>query len=162
MPRLIPATIALTALIPAAGYALAARWAEALLCALVGAGWLAAARGRLGWGMSAGFLLLVGLCAFGALSRVPPGWGLVGVVAALAAWDLSAFAGRLARAGHVVDEPALWRAHLRRLGPLLGAGLALGTVALLLRLNLSFGWALLLGIVAVVALSRAVASLREQ
>lgn len=162
MTRLIPAAIALAGLVPAAGYALAGRWLEALLCALVGAGWLVAARSSLSWPADAGFLLLVGLCGFGAISLLPPGWMLAGTLAALAAWDLSAFARRVAAAGRVVDTEALWRAHLRRLAAVLGAGLALGAAALLTPLNLGFGAALLLGLVAVVALSRAVAALRER
>jgi hypothetical protein len=156
LSRLAPATILLAALLPAVGYALAARWLGALLCLIVGAAWFAGARGNLGWATAAGFLLLVGLAGFGALTGVPPGWGLAGVVATLAAWDLSAFAGRLARAGRVVDEPALWQAHLRRLAATLGIGAVLGVLPLLVRLELSFGWLLTLGIVAVVALSRAI------
>ena len=162
MTRLVQAAIVLAGFVPAAGYALAGRWLESLLCALAGAGWLVAARSSLGWPADAGFLLLVGLCGFGAISLIPPGWALAGTLAALAAWDLSAFAGRVAAAGHVVDEDALWRAHLRRLAAVLVTGLVLGAAALIIPLDLGFGTALLLGLVAVVALSRAVASFRER
>jgi hypothetical protein len=156
--RVVTISIVAAALLPAIGYAQSARWLGALLCVLVGAAWIAGARGNLGWAAAAGFLLLVGFSGFGALTGVPPGWGLAGVVAALAGWDLSAFAGRLARAGRVVDEALLWRAHLRRLALTLCAGAVLGALPLLVRFELSFGWLLVLGVVAVVALSRTIRS----
>ncbi|HWQ12367.1 MAG TPA: hypothetical protein VNL77_06180 [Roseiflexaceae bacterium] len=161
MNRTVATTIIAAAFIAAAPYALAGRWVGAFVCLVVGIGWLGGARRGLGWPAAAGFLLLVGAAALGALSGLPPGWGLAGVVAALAAWDLSGFQQRLAAAGRVVDEPALWRAHLRLLAAVAGLGLALGTAALLVRTELSFGWALLLGLIAAIALARAVASLKD-
>ena len=155
-PRLTAAAIALAALLPAAGYALAARWFEALAAVVVGAAWLAGSRGRMVWVANLAFLSLVALAAWAVLGGLAPAWGLAGLLAALAAWDVSAFGARLGGEARVVGERALWSGHLRRLGAALAAGLALGAAALLLRVEIGFGWALALGIVAVVALSRAI------
>src|SRR5258705_6976017 len=43
----------------------------------------------------------VGLAAFGAWQELPAGWMLIGVVSALAAWDLGHFAVRLRAAGAI-------------------------------------------------------------
>ncbi|MEN9935520.1 MAG: hypothetical protein RLZZ387_2099, partial [Chloroflexota bacterium] len=116
MHRLVAASITAAAAVPALAYALAGRWPEALLCALVGVGWFGGQRRGLGWPGSIALLLLVLAAGYGVLSGLAAGWGLTGVVAALLAWDLDAFALRLA-AGRAVDEAGLWRAHLRRLAP---------------------------------------------
>jgi hypothetical protein len=159
--RMIPAAIVLAALPPATAFALAARWPEALFAAIAGAAWLAGARGHLRWVSDAAFLSLLGLGAAGAASGVAPGWALAGALAALAAWDIAALGARLAGDARVVDAAGLWRAQLRRLGAVLGAGLLLGAAALIVRVEIGFVWALLLGIVAVATLGRAVRTSAE-
>jgi hypothetical protein len=160
MIRVAIASIAAAGLVPAIAYGAAGRWGEALIGVALAGAWVGGLRRRVAWAGSACFLGLVLLGGFGALSAVPSGWGLAGVVAALVAWDLSGFALVAQGAGKVVDEAALWRAHLRRLAAVAGGGLLLGGAALLVRAEIGFGWALLLGVVAVVALSRAIGSLR--
>jgi hypothetical protein len=83
---------------------------------------------------------------------------LAGVVAALAAWDLDHFAQRLRGAGRVVGEAELVQAHMLRLLPIVLIGLLLGAVGLGLQIELRFGWALLLGALAVLGLRWAMRS----
>ena len=81
---------------------------------------------------------------------------LASQVAALAAWDLDRFAQRLRGAWRVEAEALLMRAHLQRLLAVTGLRLVLSAVALGVQVPLSFGWALLLGAVAILGLSQTV------
>jgi hypothetical protein len=96
----------------------------------------------------------VGLAAFGAWQELPAGWMLIGVVAALAAWDLGHFGVRLRAAGAIPPPAELTRAHLRQLAIVAASGLLLGGIALGLRFELTFGWALLAAALAIIGLSR--------
>jgi thiosulfate reductase cytochrome b subunit len=82
---------------------------------------------------------------------------LVGTLAALAAWDLDHFERRLRTAQRVEAQGALIRAHLRRLSIVAGLGLTLGGIALSVQVEITFGWALLLGLLAFLALSGVIA-----
>jgi hypothetical protein len=95
----------------------------------------------------------VGLATFGAWQELPAAWMLLGVVAALAAWDLSHFAARLRSAGAVPQATELTRMHLRRLAVVVAAGLLLGGIALGVRVEMTFGWAILAAALAVVGVS---------
>jgi hypothetical protein len=96
----------------------------------------------------------VGLAAFGAWQGLPAGWMLIGLVAALAAWDMGHFAVRLRGAGAITRPAELTRAHLHQLALVAGAGLLLGGIALGLRFKLTFGWAILAASLAIIGLSR--------
>jgi len=78
---------------------------------------------------------------------------LVGVVAALAAWDLGHFARRLRGAGVITHPAELTHAHLRRLATVVATGLLLGGIALGIRVELTFGWAMLTAALAIIGLS---------
>ncbi|GEM_PF-807867 len=140
----------------------------------------------------------LGLLAFavgallGTLFGVQNGWLLVGITAALIAWDLHHFiqhmrlneqqtpdsersetntadteteveAVRLdTRARLEAEARVLEREHLRRLAIVSGLGLLLGTLALTIRLTLSFGVIVVLGVIAIFALSRLIHYLRQE
>jgi hypothetical protein len=87
---------------------------------------------------------------------------LVGVVAALAAWDLDCFVWRMRAAGRVEDAGFLEQHHLQRLLTVSGAGLILGAVALSLRIRLGFAAAFLLAFLAVLGLSRVIGFLQRE
>ena len=152
-----PLTIAcasLATLALLAGYALQALWPGAGLILLIGLLWLAGDRRGWDWVAEpclAGWVLLA---AFGAWWGTISGWMLIGVVAALAAWDLRHFDMRLRAAGAIAPPDGLARAHLRRLALVAGAGLLFGAIALGIRFELTFGWALLVGALAIIGLSR--------
>jgi hypothetical protein len=101
-----------------------------------------------------------GVLAGGYLS-VEPGWLLLAVVAALAAWDLDAFTGRLAVVPYIEDRPAIEKRHLLRLGEVCGAGLVLGTLGLVVQIHWTFGVALGLALLGVIALNQVVSFIRK-
>jgi hypothetical protein len=109
-----------------------------------------------------GFVLAAGMAAAGLLLGVGAGWMLLAVVAALSAWDLDAFVRRLKDAARVVDRDALERQHLLRLLMVDGLGLGLAAVALGVRVRLGFGLVILLGILAILGLSRVISLLRHE
>jgi len=128
----------------------------------------------------------------GTLYDVQSGWLLVGITAALVAWDLQHFIQHLrvneqqtpanersetntadietkadavrldTRARLEAEARVLERAHLRRLAIVSGLGLFLGALALTIKLTLSFGIIVVLGGVAIFALSRLVHYLRQE
>jgi hypothetical protein len=109
----------------------------------------------------AGLAGLIGLAGIGVWFTRPPGLMLLGVVAALAGWDLARFAQRLRAVGQIEGVEALGRAHLRRLALAGAAGLLLGVLALVIRVSLSFGAALLLAALALLGLSRVIGYLNR-
>lgn len=108
------------------------------------------------------FVLFVGAAAFGLGQDLPSGWMLLGLVAALSAWDLAHFAHLLDGAEGVEQRRLLERRHLRRLLIVDGLGLLLGGAALTVQIQLGFGLVLLLGLLALLGLSRAVRFLRRE
>ena len=141
------------------GYALRESWPGAALIVALGFAWIAARR-RQDWAPSLGLLVFTAMAAFGAWRGAPTAWMLAGIVSALAAWDLDHFARRL-RDAPVDGEAALARAHLRRLLLVSSAGLLAGWFALGVRVELGFAAALALGLLVLVALSRAISLLRR-
>ena len=152
--------IGVAALLLALAYAIAGRWIGTLAAVLVGAAWLAGVWREL---PSVSDVALVGaivVAAAGPPQGAPALPLLLGVVAALVAWDLARFAARL-RAAEVADAPALERAHLRYVGSVAGVGLVLGGLALVVRVAIGFGWVILFGVVAIVALGQLVRMLQR-
>jgi hypothetical protein len=133
----------------------------ALLALLVGVGWAGVHRlgGRWRWFSPLAFLLLGGEAVVGLVRGFPAGGLVIGVAAALAAWDLDGFAAYLARFGPNPEQTPLLKKHLGRLLVVLGGGVILGEAALVLRVTLSLGWVATLGILAMVILLQAVRQL---
>lgn len=146
----------------ALGYAGQSLWVGAGVGVAIGLLWLAG-RWR-GWDWTADSCLAgwVGTAAFGAWQGLPASWMLIGVVAALAAWDLDHFTARLRSAGAITPPAELTRAHLRQLAIVAGMGLLLGGMALGVRINLTFGWVMLVGALAIFSLSRLIRSGRNE
>jgi hypothetical protein len=115
---------------------------------------------RLKWVPSAGllvFILMAGLGAWVGLSLFLPA---VSVLFSLWAWDLSDFSRRLRRAAPQDDLRGLEKAHFLRLGVLGGISLALMLTALLVHLQISFGWLFLLALFAILGLLQLVKRVR--
>jgi hypothetical protein len=144
----------LAALVLALGYAGHALWAGVGVAAAIGLLWLAGAWRGWDWVAEPCLAGWVGLAAFGVWQGLPAGWVLIGVIAALAAWDLSHFAAHLRSAGAIAPPTELMRAHLRRLAVVVAVGMLLGGIALGIRVELTFGWALLAAALAIIGLSR--------
>jgi hypothetical protein len=102
-----------------------------------------------------GLLVFIGLAVWAVWLGMSNWLALLTVLLALAAWDLGRFTFRLSDVPDAAAAARLERVHLLRLGLALAIGLVLGGLALLVRISLDFGWALLIGAAAVIALSRA-------
>jgi hypothetical protein len=144
------------------GYALGGLglWAAAAL--LVGGFWLLGVHRSWRWSASVNLALLVAMAAAGVALGSAPGWMLVGLVAALMAWDLCHFLSLLHSAQQVVAIERLEQDHLRRLAIAAGLGLVLAALALLVRNRLGFWAVVLLGLVGLWSLSRVVAYFRTE
>ena len=150
MRRLVVGSIALATLVLALGCAARAFWGGMMVSVLLGALWLVGWQRGWTWTNTLALVGNVSMAALGIFVGSAPLVLLFGVVATLAAWDLFNFSVRLRRAPRIVGEAALIKAHLQRLGLVIGAGLILGALALTVRFGLSFGWAL--GLTLLVAL----------
>jgi hypothetical protein len=160
--RILPLSVALAALAVALGYGLGSRWTGAAIALAAGGLWLAGWWRRQDGVESAGLIVFTGLAAFGIWLELGAGWMLLGLVAALVAWDLAPFERRMAGADRVQGQEAIERRHLARLGLVTGLGCLLALVALGIELRLTFLPALLLGLLAVIGLGRALSHVRRE
>ena len=140
----------------ALGYAARGVWIAAALIVVAGGAWWI---GRRRFAARLLPLAPIGLIAFSAAAAIgiwigaDAGWMLIGATAALAAWDVEHFAQRAHLATRAESRDALTHWHFRWLILVTGASLALGWLGLSLQVELGFGPALLLGAIALVALS---------
>ena len=107
-------------------------------------------------------LLFIALTAWGVWQKLPTWIMLVVVLLTLLAWDLGQFSSRLLAVTDDATLVRLERVHLTRLGLALAVGLLLGGAALLVHVPLDFGWALVLGMITMIALNRFVRGLARQ
>ena len=162
MRYLAQVAIGLATFVLGASFVIAGLWPALAFVAAWGGMWLAGQRLGWGWTGSAGLTGFVVMAVFGIWSDVTPLGALAATVAAVGAWDLQRFRERLDAVDRVEDEASLTGAHLRRLLPVLLAGALAGFVALEVRLALSFGWALLLGALAILGLSQAIGFIQRR
>jgi hypothetical protein len=94
--------------------------------------------------------------------ELSPGWMVTGALGALLAWDLTDFMRRLRYAPLMEDLRALERRHLARLTIVTLIGVALASVAMLVRLEFTFEWIMLLTLVAVLGITQLVSWLRHR
>ena len=144
-----------------AGYALGDLWIWTLPILGFGLLWLLGQRRGVKWIPSLGLLLFTGAAAIGLWMMLEPGLMLLGMIATLAAWDLENFLQRVEGAERVNHRNDLERKHLRRLLVVEGSGTLLAVAALSFDVNFGFGSALLLGLLAVIGLSRTIGFLRR-
>lgn len=134
---------------------------------LFGALWALAGWRGWTWFSSLGILSLVALAGFGLWIEIPPGWMISGALGGLLAWDLSDFMRRLrfaARQGipKQYDElKSLEHRHLARLTVIALAGLLLASMAMLVRLEFTFEWAMLLTLAVILGVTQLAAWLRR-
>lgn len=118
--------------------------------------------GRLrGWNWigSVGLVGFTGSAVFGLWLKLPSGWMLIGIIAALCAWDLQHFTQRLQ---DVTVPKSLEIRHLQRLLIVGSLGLLLASIALLIQVEFKFGDALILVLLAILGLSQAIGFLRRE
>ena len=158
--RFVSATLATGVL--AVGFGIGRLWIGTAAAVVLGILWLFGQWREWRWSASGFFVSLVVVAAVGTWLDVEPVLTLIGVVAALAAWDLHRFTQRLRLARRIVDADQMSRRHLWRLGFVCGLGLLLGALGLAARVELGLGVALLLGILALLGISLAVGFVRSE
>ncbi len=114
-----------------------------------GAFWLFAGWQRWPWFSAIGLLLTVAAAAFGLWYGFSTGWMLAGAIGGLLAWDLSDFRRRSRYALDISDKDELERRHLARVTIVALLGLGLASVSMVVRLEITFEWIMLLTVVAV-------------
>jgi hypothetical protein len=156
--RLDQVAVATAVLLPALGSALAGRWLLLLIFLLTGGLWLERHRLQQPLAAPATLALLISTLtlAVAAGLEVGAGWLLLGMSGALAAWDLDDFARRLSHVDGVGSEAKIVHIHLQRLGFALLLGLLLGSLALLVQIELSYGLIFFLVLLVFFALSYAI------
>ena len=133
----------------------------AIGCLVIGLLWLLSQWRRLDWAASLGMLIFTGASALGVWVGLSPFLLAISVLGSLLAWDLADFSRRLRRAAPEDNLRLLEKQHLMRLAGVGGLSLALTLAALIVHLQISFGWLLLLAIVAVLGLLQLVKRLRQ-
>jgi hypothetical protein len=123
--------------------------------------WLYAGWKRWNWVSSLGILILVALAGYGLWIELSTGWMIAGALGGLMAWDLGEFMRRLDVAPESEDLPAMQRRHIARLTLVALLGLSLASIAMLLRVEFTLEWMMLLALIAVLGLTQLVAWLRR-
>jgi hypothetical protein len=114
-----------------------------------------ARRRRAAWLASSLLVVYVMLAAAGAWMRFDVLWLLVGVVAALAAWDLAHFSESLHAAATLDGARLLERRHARALLMAVAWGLLTGGVPLVVKIHLPFAAAEIVGVILLAGLTLA-------
>ncbi len=136
----------------AAGYAAAGIWTALPVVFLALSAWLLAALGRSGSFSWAALILSAGLAAGGLFASVSFPLMMLAATLALAGWDIVLFTN-----APVPDPPdgstrLLSERHYRSLITALGLGLPAALIGPSIRIQIPFGWMILLGIFALLSL----------
>ena len=137
-------------------------WVPAALVVLGGGLWVGAQRvcvPWINWAMMGSF---TAAAAGGALLGLGPHFLLVGLTGAVSAWDLEHFRRQLGDVNVVERRAVLSRRHLARVLLADVISLIAASAALRLRIELSFAVAVLLGLMALIGLSRVMTLLRRE
>jgi len=108
---------------------------------------------------AAGLLVTAAAAAAVLMLEAPAGVRIIliaGALGGLVAWDLAGLSRRLRLAAASDDVSAIRRRHLVWLGLTAGAGLLLTGGAMLIPLHFSFGWTVVLTLVAILGMARLV------
>lgn len=144
------------------GYAIGGLWIWTLPILGLAVLWLVGQRRGLKWVASVDFSLFVGFAVIGIWQELSFALMLLGMIAALAAWDMDYFQQRLEDVERVSQREVLERKYLQRLLIIEVSGAILTFTAVSLTVTFSFGSALLLGLLAVIGLSRTIRFLRHE
>jgi len=129
---------------------------------VLGVLWLFAGWKRWTWFSTIAILLSVALAGFGLWIALSPGWMIAGALGGLLAWDLTDFMRRLRFAPLTDDVRALERRHLTRVTIVAIIGVLLASIAMLVRLEFTLEWMMLLALVVVLGVTQLVAWLRRE
>ncbi|GAB4422354.1 MAG: hypothetical protein Kow002_11680 [Anaerolineales bacterium] len=127
-----------------------------------GALWLFAGWRRWTWFSAIGLFLTVAAAAFGLWYGFSTGWMLAGAIGGLLAWDLTDFMRRTRLAADITDLPGLERRHLARVTIVALLGLGLASISMIMRVEFTFEWIMLLAAVAVFGITQLAGWLRRR
>lgn len=128
---------------------------------VLGVLWLVAGWKRWIWFSTIAILFLVVLAGFGLWIALSPGWMIAGALGGLLAWDLSDFMRRLQFVHITDDKRGLERRHLTRVTIIAIIGVLLASIAMLVRLEFTLEWMMLLALVVVLGITQLVTWLRR-
>ncbi len=118
-----------------------------------GAAWLVATWQRWRWFSYIGVTFSFLAAALGLwFLNFAPGWMFAGAIGGLLAWDLTDFRYRLRFAANEAERHAVEARHLMRSALLALLGFGLASIAMVVRLEFNFEWAVVLALVAVLGL----------
>ncbi len=128
-----------------------------------GALWLLAVWQRWRWFATIGLIFNFLVAALGLwLLNFPPGWMFAGAIGALLAWDLTFFRYRQRFVSSDEERRAMEGRHLVRLTVLALLGFGLASLAMAVKLQFNFQWALLLALVAILGMMQLVSWFRKR
>ena len=127
----------------------------------LGTGWLFAVWQRWNWYSSFALFVFTVIAAFGLWFGFVPGWLFAGGIFALFAWDMTDFRQRLLGMASDDNMHGIERRHLARVSLLSLVGMALASITMLLRVQFTFEWSVLLVIVALLGLGQLVGWFRR-
>lgn len=137
--RALYGLILATAAIMAAAFATDQNYTLALLALGIGAIWLALEMNLKTESPAALFLLFFGgMAVFGSADGLSPVLMLLGLCAALAAWDVSRFRSRVLSVEQTAIPPELEAGHLRKLAITVGAGFVVALLPLVTTISINF------------------------
>lgn len=144
------------------GYAQVGLPRLARLILVFGAVWLAATWQRWRWFAYIGLTFNFLVAALGLwFLNFAPGWMFAGAIAGLLAWDLTDFRCRLRFAANDAERRAVETRHLMRSALLALLGFGLASLAMVVKLEFNFEWAVFLALVAVLGLLQLVSWFRR-
>ena len=129
---------------------------------LVAGAWIAGELRGVDWAAPAGLILYAIAGLFTVIPTESASWGVLIIVAALGAWNSSQFDRLIRLAANIPDEERLIRQYYRRLASIAVAGALIAILASFISLDVSFGLALVLAIIAIIGLSQAFLFLRRE
>jgi len=128
---------------------------------IFGAGWLFAVWQEWKWYSGIALFLATVASAFGLWFGFIPGWMFAGGIFALFAWDMSDFRQRLRLMAKDDDTRGIERRHLLRISLLSMLGLFLASITMLVHLQFTFEWIVLLVFVTLLGLGQLVGWLKR-
>ncbi len=135
-----------------------ARW-----IVLFGAVWILAVWQRWRWFATIGLIFNFLAAALGLwFLDFPPGWMFAGAIGGLLAWDLTYFRYRQRYVSSEEERHAMEGRHLVRVAVLALLGFLFASLAMAVKLEFNFEWALLLAVVAILGITQLVRWFRKR
>ena len=130
---------------------------------IFGAVWLVAVWQRWRWFAAIGLIFNFLVAALGLwFLNFPPGWMFAGAIGGLLAWDLTYFQYRMRYVADDAERRGMEGRHFVRLSALALLGFAFASVAMAVKLQFNFEWALLLAVVAILGITQLVTWFRRR